>query len=104
MHLFTKSIAKKSNQKIIALVLRPVTVLKGFGCVAHPVKLDVGEPLGLLGVSVSHHRNVIDVTELLEVFSYLGFLGVLQKKIWPKIIAAAFSSLFFIPDAAAGSQ
>ena len=74
-------------------MLRPVTVLKGFGCVAHPVKLDVGEPLGLLGVSVSHHRNVIDVTELLEVFTYLGFLGVLQtSKTWfYKLPAARFS-------------
>ena len=58
-------------------MFRPVTVLKGLGCVAHPVKLDVGEPLGLLGVSVSHYRNVIEVTELLEVFSYLGFFCVL---------------------------
>ena len=95
MHLFSKSIAKKSNQKIIALVLRPVTVLKGFGCVAHPVKLDVGEPLGLLGVSVSHHRNVIDVTELLEVFSYLGFLGVLQKKIGAKNYCGSIQFIVF---------
>ena len=65
-------------------MFRPVTVLKGFGCVAHPVKLDVGKPLGLLGVSVSHHRNVIDVTELFEVFTYLGFLGVLQKRLGQK--------------------
>ena len=86
-------------------MLRPVTVLKGFGCVAHPVKLDVGKPLGLLGVSVSHHRNVIDVTELFEVFTYLGFLCVLQKRLGQKMIpAAAFSSLSFIPDAAAGSK
>jgi hypothetical protein len=48
--------------------VRRVATFEGLGGVADPVELDVGEPLALAGVAVLNDGDVIDVSELGELF------------------------------------